>query len=158
MKKIDTTCTNLLFGLRSAIDGPFEDVEKVRSEAEGYARKADRSAFVFMEDNWPVGYVEVKLEDTDLPKGCPSLANMNGLGEIARIGVIESARGRGIGTQLLLQAESWLKLHGRSGSWLGYLAKNHDAERLYARNGYIDVAEFMDAKKLRLRRVAVKRW
>lgn len=54
------------------------------------------------------------------------------------------------------QAEEWAKEQGKHVVWLDYLATNEGAVQLYKSCGYKDLAEFTDAKKKKLRRVAAK--
>lgn len=156
MKLITRTNANLLFEARIAIDRPT-DLEKVRKEVKKYAARENRAAYVICEGDIAVGYVECKLDD-DLPAGAPLIEGLENIGYVARIGVRKEYRGRGIGKQLLSQAEQWLQSEGKSGACLGYHSKNIAAGVLYAHSGYRDVAVFKDGDKDRMRKIAVKKW
>jgi len=157
MKQITESDANLLFEVRFAVDGPFADPEKVWREVRKYAAGKECRAYVVCEGDVAIGYVECKLND-DLPAGAPPLDGLESIGHVARIGVRKEARVRGIGKQLLEQAELWLRSEGKSGACLGYHSQNTEAEAFYARCGYRDVAVFKDGAKDRMRKIAVKKW
>lgn len=153
-----------LFEIRLAIDGPFEEtaeIEKVRQETTRYvARENGRQAFLAVEDGLPVGYVEIMLSKSTLPKGAPA-DKLDGLIELAyldRIGLTEPVRGKGIATMLLTHAKDWVSSNGKTGMWLDYKPKNKAAERLYSRFGFAGLAEFQDPVKKCMRRIVIKQW
>lgn len=156
MKLITEANVNLIFEARIAIDCPA-DLERVRKEVKKYAAGENRAAYVICEGDTAVGYVECKLDD-DLPAGAPLIEGLENIGYVARIGVRKEYRGRGIGKQLLNQAECWLQSKGKSGACLGYHSKNTPASILYSHSGYQDVAVFKDGDKDRMRKIAVKKW
>ena len=59
-------------------------------------------------------------------------------GHVAGVGVAEDARGRGIGSQLVGAAESWLRAHGLNEVTLHCYVGNQHAHRLYQRLGFQD--------------------
>lgn len=156
MKLITSENANLLFEARVAVDHPT-DLEKVRNEVKKYATREDRAAYVVCDGDVAVGYVECKLGD-DLPAEAPAIEGLQNIGYVARIGVRKEYRSKGIGKQLLNQAERWLQAEGKSGACLGYHSKNPPAGILYSHSGYQNVAVFKDGGKDRMRIIAVKRW
>lgn len=157
MKIITASDVNLLFEVRFAVDGPFTNPEKVWREVRKYAAGKQCRAYVVCEGDKAVGYVECKLDD-DLPAGAPHIDGLEMIGHVARIGVRKEQRGRGIGKQLLRQAELWLQSEGKSGACLGYHSNNTAAGVLYSHSGYRDVAVFKDGDRDRMRKIAVKKW
>ncbi len=154
----------LLFEVRLAVDGPFEElaeVTKVQREALRYgAQIDDTQAFLAIENGMCVGYVEVMLSEPTYHVGAPAdkLDGLVELAHIARIGLTETARGKGIATTLLTHAEGWIKLKGKTGMWLGYALKNKPAGKLYSRFGFANLVEFEDPIKKRMRRIVMKKW
>ncbi len=140
--------------LRSRIDKD-KSKEKLVHEAEKYAEGEGRVAFISEQEGTTTGFVEIIL-DEELPVGASEISNLNELAHLARIGVTEEYRGRGIGKKLLAEAEEWAKQEGKKGMWLDYLTTNDRAQHLYASAGYKDVAEFTDTSKNKPRRIAVK--
>lgn len=150
--------SDLLYRARLEIDGPFEDTGKLLEEVKAYAVGGSKNAFVYLEGENAIGYIELMLVE-DIPEGCPHIEGLETLGHIARIGVVKRKRGKGIGTRLLKYCEAWFKLNKKNGVWLDYLAKNKEAVGLYEKNGYKNSAEFPDKKDAkRIRRVAIKKW
>jgi len=145
----------VLMELRSIIDG-VKDTNKLRNEAESYSQGRNNKALISKLGEIPAGFVEAKLESDDLPGDAPRIEGLNGLAELSRIGVIEEYRGKGIATKLISAIEEWARQNGKKGMWLDYLASNEAASRLYARTGYTDVAQFLDNKKNKTRRIATK--
>lgn len=157
MKIIEISRDNVekLVALRVTID-ELKDGLKLATEVAKYAAGNRRRAFVFEDGGCAIGYIEVNLDETKLPVGAPPLTDRFNFGHIARIGVTKEARSKGVATMLLSHAEEWLWSHGKNAVWLDYLAINEPAYRLYASNGYHDVAEFKESDGDRLRRIAVK--
>ena len=158
MKLITEANANLLFEVRNAVDGPFTppDLKKVMREIHKYARGGDRAAYIVCDGETAVGYVECKLEE-DLPAGS-NPDEFRNIGHISRIGVIREYRIRGIGKQLIAQAESWLRTQGRKGAWLDYRHQNWDLTAFYARVGYRNLMEIVDKAKGCMREIALKTW
>lgn len=158
IKMIVEASAGLLVEIRQLVDGPNLDEAKLAREASRYVSGADgKRAFVFEKDGQILGYVLVILGATDFPKGAPHIESLKGFGHISKIGVAKSARGKGVGSELLLVAERWLQSGGAKGTWLDYLPSNESAVRLYSKNGYSDVAEFQDVRN-RTRRITSKTW
>lgn len=154
---VEVTAENadLLVELRSKIDRE-KTSGKLIHEAEKYGKGKERRAFIVLEGTEPIGFVEVELNDDDLPQGAPEIEGLDDLAHIARIAVVEEFRGKGIGKKLLYKAEEWAKENGKQGVWLDYLVENEAAERLYKSAGYKDIAEFLDLAKNKMRRIAAK--
>jgi len=76
----------------------------------------------------------------------PSAAGHGGLAEVTRMFVLPQARGRGIGQQLLAGVEDAAR--GRQVTQLRLDTSDYltEARRLYARNGYQEVAPFSDGQ------------
>lgn len=153
----DNACK--LLEVRNVIDGPFvgSRLERLEIEVQKYATDKNRAAHVICDGETVVGYVECKLEQ-DLPTDYSRPGDFRDVGHIARIGVREEYRGQKIGKQLLLHAESWLRVRRRSGSWLDYRRDNLIAASLYCRVGYRDIISFKDRSKDCWRVVALKKW
>jgi len=148
-----------LFEARFVIDGPFPNPQGLWNEVKKYTQGKDRRAWILVKDNQVLGYIECKLNESDLPLGAPSpLQGLETFGHVARIGVRKEERGKGLGKQLLKEAELWLQSQGKSGVWLDYLADNMSAEILYSHCGYQDISSFKDGDKDRIRKIAVKKW
>ncbi len=148
--------SNLLFQARFNIDGPFTQPEGLWQEVAKYARGTDHRAYVIREKGTVLGYVELKLDENELPNGAPLLPELMGLGHIARIGVRKDSRGHGLGKRLLHTAEKWLQTKGKAGDWLDYYSDNVPACTLYSNAGYRNIVGFDDGG--RVRRIAVKKW
>lgn len=90
----------------------------------------DQAIFVATIDERPVGYVWVlALVDFD---------TIEPRGHIAGVGVDDSARGQGLGGQLVAAAEDWCRVRGLPEVSLhGYMG-NTGAHRLYERLGFQD--------------------
>lgn len=146
-----------LVALRSKTDND-KDLHDLQNEAEAYAKGDGRRAFLSHEGETATGFVEIKLHEDDLPEGAPEVEGLGEFAHVARIAVLEEYRGKGIGPQLLAEGEAWAQHAGKEGMWLDYLAKNEAAEKLYKRAGYEVVAEFMDTKKNKMRRIVKKRF
>jgi ribosomal protein S18 acetylase RimI-like enzyme len=159
MKLITEANADLLFEVRNAVDGPFtpSDLNKVKREIKKYSRGGDRAAYVICVGETPVGYVECKLEE-NLPDGCSRSDELTNIGHIARIGVLNEHRIRGVGSQLMAQAELWLRTQRCKGSWLDYRHSNWDLTAFYARVGYRNVIEVQDKAKNCMREIALKTW
>ncbi|MFA6601452.1 MAG: GNAT family N-acetyltransferase [Candidatus Paceibacterota bacterium] len=159
MKLITQANASLLFEVRKAVDGPFtpSQADKVRKETRKYARGGDRAAYVICDGETAIGYIECKLAE-DLPAGCPQSDEFRDVGHMARIGVLKEHRIRGLGRQLMGQAEAWLRIRRRKGAWLDYRHQNWDLTVFYARVGYRDTMEITDPVKGGMREIAVKRW
>jgi ribosomal protein S18 acetylase RimI-like enzyme len=93
-------------------------------------RRPGGELFVAHEAGLPVGFILIH------PYGCAGSAY------IASIAVAESARGKGIGAQLLAFAER--QAAGRRFIFLCVSSFNHRAQELYYRLGYVRVGEIPD--------------
>lgn len=82
-------------------------------------------------DNIIIGYLVLNIWDR--PK---EYFVYSELGYIGSLGVDEKYRHQGIGTKLILAAESWCKEHNIGAMELDVFAFNDSAEQLYARLGY----------------------
>lgn len=60
---------------------------------------------------------------------------------IGRLAVVESARGTGVGSSLLLDAQAWAKESGAIGLSLCTQADNGPARRLYRASGFTEASE-----------------
>jgi ribosomal protein S18 acetylase RimI-like enzyme len=149
--------TQLLEKVRGVVDGPFKDPSLLKTEARKYAAGRNCLAIVYCEGAKALGYIECKLEEPELPPGAPqNIPELNGLGHIARLGVVEEARHRGIAKKLVKLAEDWFRSQGKSGIWLDYLAGNEARERLYKE--YKLVIQFEEPVKGGQRKIVMKRW
>ncbi len=156
MIKITQENLHRLTGVRSLIDPAFNHAAVKKAEMLKYTTSTDRAAFIYEEANNCLGYVEIILTE-ELPQGAPRLEKLRAYGHIVRIGVISTARHRGIGAKLLAHAEEWLKSQGKCGAWLDYLVKNHAAAALYKKLRYKVMATFTCSKKSQIRKIAAKR-
>ena len=143
----------LLLEVGSKVDGPFDDEKEVRRKIQKFAKRDDCRAFLFVEDGIPLGYVTCKTHEE------PTVADHESLvapfGHIAKIGVREDARGKGIGKQLLEAGEQWIKSMGLPGSWLDYIP-TETRKRFYRE--YEVLAEYTETDADYSRRIAVKKW
>ena len=154
-EEITAENTDKLVELRSNTDNR-KTLSELEAEAEKFAKGRDRKAFISIENGIPTGFVQVELEDPELPAGSPEVAGLDTLAHISRIAVDEKYRGKGIAKKLLEHAENWAREQGKEGMWLDYLKDNSAAAGLYESTGYKDVAEFIDVKKQKVRRIAIK--
>ncbi|WP_246016740.1 GNAT family N-acetyltransferase [Micromonospora pisi] len=78
--------------------------------------------------------------------GCAGLRLLpDGLGEVTRVFVAESARRRGVASRLLTELERAARVNGRSRLRLDTRHDLVEARRLYARHGYVEVERFNDS-------------
>lgn len=104
------------------------------------------TAFAAWDEDQPVGYCHVRwrvpggeISDHALALGCAELGD---------VFVVEAARGRGVGQQLVEEAERYAKERGEAGLGLEVTVANPNneaARRLYAKLGYHDagIGEFI---------------
>jgi ribosomal protein S18 acetylase RimI-like enzyme len=77
--------------------------------------------------------------------GCVGLRLLpDRLGEVTRVFVHPSARGRGLGARLMQAVEDAARSHGLTTLRLDTRSELTEAQRLYARHGYQPVAPFND--------------
>jgi GNAT superfamily N-acetyltransferase len=145
----------LLYEIRFHIDGQKKDARDLWREVEKFTNRDDHAAYIFVEADRPLGYIEFCLHEKFPPPGSPALPILERLGHIARIGVHADARKNGIGKRLLEAAEHWMMYAGLPGVWLGYIP-SEPREHLYAK--YEKLAEYMCPKKHKLKRIVAKRW
>lgn len=155
LSEVTSDNMKLLSDIRGKLDEKKTDAQLL-TEADSYATSAEKKAFLVQAENEVAGFVQIVLRDEELPKGCTEVVDVSGLAHLARIGVLEDYRGRGLAKRLLVAAEEYVSANGKRGMWLDYLAENEAAAALYMSSGYNDVAEFRDGDKERLRRIAVK--
>jgi diamine N-acetyltransferase len=150
-----------LESLRRDIDGEEGVVsDKFAKELLRYQEGGESKAFVMRNGEKAVGYIEVDLHDDYLPKGADTLkcAELKDFAHIARVGVLESARGNHVGKRLLERAEEWAVGHGASAIWLDYLGGKENLVGFYESSGYETLDEFTDVRKNKIRCIAVKRF
>ncbi len=76
-------------------------------------------------------------------RGCAGLRFLpDRLGEVTRLFVVETARGHGLGSQLMEQLESLARERGLDRLRLDTRSDLVEARRLYTRHGYREVAPF----------------
>jgi GNAT superfamily N-acetyltransferase len=63
-------------------------------------------------------------------------------GELKRLYLLRRAQNSGLGGRLMEAALSWLLASGPRTLWIGVWSKNFGAQRLYARRGFVKVAEY----------------
>lgn len=63
-------------------------------------------------------------------------------GEIRQLYLRGSAQGRGLGTTLLNLGLAWLSDRAFKPLYIGVWSGNHGAQRLYARHGFVKIAEY----------------
>jgi len=153
----------MLLGLRAVIDKDF-NYDGLESEIDGYISndKFGKKAFITLENDHPVGYVEVIINNNE-GELSPSEQylkdhniNLNELATLSRIGLIEEKRGEGGGTKLIEKAKVFAKESGKSGIWTDYLAAKEKLVKFYEKNGFKQVGDdYLDTKKAKNRRVAV---
>lgn len=102
-----------IVSIRAQIDG-VEVITRLNTEAEGYIKGKNKKVFLSKIGEKVNGYVEVKLEESELPSGSPNIEEIDGLAHLARIGVSEEFRGKGVGKSLLKKAEEWAMENGKS--------------------------------------------
>jgi dTDP-4-amino-4,6-dideoxy-D-galactose acyltransferase len=96
----------------------------IQASCEGYAD----AVLVAGPEGAPVGYVTCHLDRAS--GGVPE-------GRIGLIGVAESARGQGLGPQLVRQALTWFADHGAASVSVVTQGRNVAAQRLYQRCGFL---------------------
>jgi GNAT superfamily N-acetyltransferase len=143
----------LLFEVSSLVDGPFDDENEVRRKIRKFTKRDTCRAFIFVEDGVPLGYVGCKFHEK--PADLDYESQVDSFGHIAKIGVREDARGKGIGKQLLLAGEQWIRSVGLPGVWLDYIP-TETRKRFYRE--YEVLAEYTETDKTYKRRIAVKKW
>ncbi|WP_211291328.1 GNAT family N-acetyltransferase [Kineococcus xinjiangensis] len=74
--------------------------------------------------------------------GCAGLRISSDVGEVTRVHVTASARGRGLGSRLLVEVEDVARLQGLLLLRLDTRSDLVEARRLYARHGYQEVERF----------------
>ncbi len=143
----------LLFEVGSQVDGPYKDPDKARRWMLKFTKREDCRAFLFVEDGVPFGYVGCKFHEKPADLDYASLVEP--FGHIAKIGVREDARGKGIGKQLLEAGEQWIRSMGLPGAWLDYIPTE---TRMRFYREYNVLAEYTETDKTYTRRIAVKKW
>ena len=89
----------------------------------------------------------VIARDGEAAIGCGAIRPLhNDVAEVKRMYVVPSARGRGIGRQILGALEQIAREHGFSGLWLETGLRQPAAIRLYENLGYTRIAGFGDYK------------
>jgi ribosomal protein S18 acetylase RimI-like enzyme len=63
-------------------------------------------------------------------------------GELKRIYILAAHRGGGRGTALLTLALDWLEQDGPKPLWIGVWSGNHQAQKLYAKLGFVQVGGY----------------
>jgi GNAT superfamily N-acetyltransferase len=89
-------------------------------------------------DTRPLGAVFISWDDADEPEIREHLAQVP---MIFHLHVARPHRGKGVGRQLLREAENWLRKLGFDRVLLGVDKSNDKARRLYLRLGYVQPAE-----------------
>ncbi|MEV4626750.1 GNAT family N-acetyltransferase [Micromonospora sp. NPDC049523] len=93
----------------------------------------------------PHGFFWLATDGTT-PVGCAGLRLLpDGLGEVTRVFVAGSARGRGIASRLLTGLEQAARSRGLSRLRLDTRHDLVEARGLYARHGYVEVEPFNDS-------------
>jgi GNAT superfamily N-acetyltransferase len=93
---------------------------------------------------FPYGLLLLARQD-GVVLGCAGLRFLpDGVGEVKRVFVTPSARGRGLGAQLMGELERLAREHNLSMLRLDTRRDLIEARRLYARLGYNEVAAFND--------------
>lgn len=118
-------CAQLMAGT-----DPWITLHREIEECRATLRRPGRELFVACEAGRPLGFILIH------PYGCAGSAY------IVSIAVAESARGKGIGAQLLAFAER--QAAGRRFIFLCVSSFNHRAQELYYRLGYKQVGELPD--------------
>jgi ribosomal protein S18 acetylase RimI-like enzyme len=62
-------------------------------------------------------------------------------GELKRLYVVKEAQGLGAGSRLMNAALAWLTALNRP-LWIGVWSRNHGAQRLYERHGFVKAGEY----------------
>ena len=93
--------------------------------------QANATTFVAEQDGAIVGFVTVVVSDESHP-----LLQPLRVGRVGSIGVTESVRGRGVGSELMRHAQAWLESHGAQEVRLNVWQFNGGALRLYKRLGF----------------------
>ncbi len=75
-------------------------------------------------------------ETPDRIVGMVTMTVVDGLGKIGLLAVAETARGQGVGTALVVAANSWMRDHNAKAAEVVTQAANPGANRLYRRCGY----------------------
>jgi ribosomal protein S18 acetylase RimI-like enzyme len=144
-----------LSDLRQNIDGvkPI----KAQKEANKYTSQSEgKKAFIAFIRNVPVGYIQTAKKES-LPEKSTLIDDIDDYTHLARIGVVQNARRKGVAKTLILEAEKWALKQGKKGVWLDYLKDNQHAAKFYSKAGYENVQEFTD-KKGRARIIAIKKF
>lgn len=93
--------------------------------------KNPNSEFYFaLVDDAIMGYLKINFNDAQSELREPYGA------ELERIYVISSFQGKGLGQDMLLQAEKLIQRKGKNYLWLGVWEHNRNAIRFYERYGY----------------------
>jgi len=93
----------------------------IRRSCEGYAQQV----FVATQDEHPVGYIACHYDQA------------HQTGQIGLVAVTESARGRGIGSQLTNEALLWFQTEGAKEIVVVTQGRNYAAQNLYQRLGFV---------------------
>lgn len=103
-------------------------IRSTHNTIEGYAscvRESHLPWWVVVENNVPVGCLLL----------CP---HANELVELVYLGLIASARGRGLGGRILEFVETWASQHGASRIVAAVDQRNHHALQIYEKAGYVE--------------------
>jgi len=147
--------TGLLIELRKDIDNV--DDEKIKKEAGKYSQKKNgRIAFIAMNYNHPLGYLEAKDKE-EFPENIKAKDKLNNLAHLARIGVKVEARRKGVAKSLLNKAQEWALKREKIGFWLDYRQDNITAAKFYKNSGFINIQEYEDKKGIK-RFLAIKKF
>lgn len=119
------------FGFAHTVGGVERDLRQI---AERYGARADGTAgfWVADSDGTIVGTVAVRAKDEEREPGTC---------ELKRLYLDPGWRGRGLGQALYEHAESFARASGYRRIWLDSSRRFAKAHRLYARNGFVLLAE-----------------
>ncbi len=139
---------SLLLAVRMAIDNEGKISQEISTDVHKYSIKVDRVAYLYQNGHMPVGYVQVKLQET-LPMQLEGIdANQYEelffAAHVARIGVMVDNRRDGIARKLLTRAEMWALQMGRSMIWAEYKKKNMGSHFLFKKAAYVIGGHFVD--------------
>ena len=87
-------------------------------------------------NDFPIGHVFIQLHSTET-----GIADGDGRAYLYALRVMDMFRGRGIGTRLMVEAESMLIERGFGWATIAVAKDNPDALRLYKRLGYRKIRE-----------------